>query len=325
MPTIPFLTCAKLVWPGQPHTSSPTQPRAAPRTRQESQLNFIVGLVIAVGCMLGGFAALGGHLEVLMQPFEFVIIGGSSLGIFVVANPLSTIKDCGKAIVEAITDKGPKARNFLDVLSVLHALMRELKGKSRSEVENHFENPKESEIFKAFPNLLKDGDLVTFICDYCRLIIIGSAKTHEIEALMDEEIQTLTYDRFKPVHALNAVADGLPALGIVAAVLGIIHAMGSLDQSPELLGGLIGAALVGTFAGIFLSYGVMSPVAQKIKVVRQKQLRSFVLIKQTLLAFMNGAMPQIALEHGRKTIPAAERPTIDEVESEALSLGGPKP
>jgi chemotaxis protein MotA len=284
-------------------------------------LNFIIGLVIAVGCMLGGYAALGGHLEVLMQPFELVIIAGSSLGIFVVANPLSTIKDCGKAIVEAILDKGPKGRDFLDVLSVLHALMRELKGKSRSEVENHFENPKESEIFKAYPRLLADHDLVTFICDYCRLIIIGNARTHEIEALMDEEIETLTYDRFKPVHALNAVADGLPALGIVAAVLGIIHAMGSLDQSPELLGGLIGAALVGTFAGIFLSYGVMAPVAQKIKVVRRKQLRSFVLIKQTLLAFMNGAMPQVAVEYGRKTIPSKERPSIDTVENETISGG----
>jgi chemotaxis protein MotA len=284
-------------------------------------LNFIIGLIIAVGCMLGGYAALGGHLAVLMQPFELVIIAGSSLGIFVVANPLSTIKDCGKAIVEAILDKGPKGRDFLDVLSVLHALMRELKGKSRSEVENHFENPKDSEIFKAYPCLLADHDLVTFICDYCRLIIIGNARTHEIEALMDEEIETLTYDRFKPVHALNAVADGLPALGIVAAVLGIIHAMGSLDQSPELLGGLIGAALVGTFAGIFLSYGVMAPVAQKIKVVRRKQLRSFVLIKQTLLAFMNGAMPQVAVEYGRKTIPSKERPSIDTVENETISGG----
>jgi chemotaxis protein MotA len=285
-------------------------------------LNFVIGLVIAFGCMLGGFAALGGHLEVLAQPFEFVIIGGTSLGIFVVANPLPTIRDCGAAIMEAIFDKGPKARNFLDVLSVLHALMRELKGKSRSEVENHFENPGESEIFRAFPNLLKDTDLITFICDYCRLIIIGNAKTHEIEALMDEEIQTLTYDRFKPVHALQAVADGLPALGIVAAVLGIIHAMGSLDQSPEILGGLIGAALVGTFAGIFLSYGIVSPLASKIKTVRQKQLRSFVLIKQTLLAFMNGAMPQVAVEFGRKTIPAKERPSIDTVENETIAGGG---
>jgi chemotaxis protein MotA len=286
-------------------------------------LNFVIGMVIAFGCMLGGFAALGGHLEVLVQPFEFVIIGGSSLGIFVVANPLPTIKDCGKAVMEAILDKGPKARNFLDVLSVLHALMRELKGKSRSEVENHFENPKESEIFKAFPNLLKDTDLVTFICDYCRLIIIGNARTHEIEALMDEEIQTLSYDRFKPVHALQAVADGLPALGIVAAVLGIIHAMGSLDQSPEILGGLIGAALVGTFGGIFLSYGIMAPLSSKIKLVRQKQLRMFVLIKQTLLAFMNGAMPQVAVEFGRKTIPSKERPSIDTVENETIAGGAP--
>jgi chemotaxis protein MotA len=285
-------------------------------------LNFIVGLIIAVGSMLGGYAALGGHLAVLMQPFELIIIAGSSLGIFVVANPLQTIKDCGKAIMEAILDKGPKGRDFLDILSALHALMRELKGKSRSEVENHFENPKDSEIFKAFPRLLADQDLVTFICDYCRLIIIGNAKTHEIEALMDEEIQTITYDRFKPVHALNAVADGLPALGIVAAVLGVIHAMGALDQSPELLGGLIGAALVGTFAGIFLSYGVMAPIAQKIKVVRQKQLRSFVLIKQTLLAFMNGAMPQVAVEYGRKTIPSKERPSIDTVENETIAGGG---
>ena len=286
-------------------------------------MNFVIGMVIAFGCMLGGFAALGGHLEVLVQPFEFVIIGGSSLGIFVVANPLPTIKDCGKAVMEAILDKGPKARNFLDVLSVLHALMRELKGKSRSEVENHFENPKESEIFKAFPNLLKDTDLVTFICDYCRLIIIGNARTHEIEALMDEEIQTLSYDRFKPVHALQAVADGLPALGIVAAVLGIIHAMGSLDQSPEILGGLIGAALVGTFGGIFLSYGIMAPLSSKIKLVRQKQLRMFVLIKQTLLAFMNGAMPQVAVEFGRKTIPSKERPSIDTVENETIAGGAP--
>jgi chemotaxis protein MotA len=272
--------------------------------------------------MLGGFSALGGHLEVLVQPFEFVIICGMSLGIFVVANPLPTIKDCGKAVVEAIMDKGPKSRDFLDVLGALHALMRELRGKARNEVEGHFDNPKESPIFAAFPRLLANTDLVTFICDYCRLIIIGNAKTHEIEALMDEEIQTLSYDRFKPVHALNAVGDGLPALGIVAAVLGIIHAMGALDQSPQLLGGLIGAALVGTFGGIFLSYGVAAPIAQKIKIVRQKQLRQFSLVKQTLLAFMNGAMPQVAVEFGRKTIPAHERPTIDMVESETISGGG---
>jgi chemotaxis protein MotA len=286
-------------------------------------LNFVIGLVITLGCMLGGYAAEGGHMQVLVQPFEFLIIMGASLGIFVVANPLPTIKDCGKAIAEAVLDKGPKPRDFLDVLSVLHALMRELRGKSRSEVEGHFDNPTESEIFKSYPKLLVNHEVVTFICDYCRLIIIGNAKTHEIEALMDEEIHTLTHDKMKPVHALQAIGDGLPALGIVAAVLGIIHAMGALDQSPEVLGELIGAALVGTFGGIFLSYGLMGPIASKIKVVRQKQLRPFVLIKQTLLAFMNGAMPQVAVEFGRKTIPSKERPTIDTVENETISGGAP--
>ncbi len=286
-------------------------------------MNFIIGLVIAVGSILGGYAALGGHLEVLVQPYEFLIIGGSSLGIFIVANPLATIKDTGKAVVEAVSDKVPRPRDFLDVLSAMHALMRELRGKSRGEVEGHFDNPTESEIFKGFPRLLANKDLLTFICDYGRLLVIGNAKTHEIEALMDEEIETLSHDRFKPVHALQAVADGLPALGIVAAVLGIIHAMGALDQAPEALGGLIGAALVGTFAGIFLSYAIVAPVALKIKTVRQKQLRLFTLVKQSLLAFMNGAMPQVAVEFGRKTIPSKERPTIDTVENETIA--GPAP
>ena len=284
-------------------------------------MNFVIGLVITIGGILGGYAALGGHLEVLVQPFEFVIIGGSSLGIFVVANTFATIKDCGRAFLEAVTDKVPHSRDYLDVLNVLHALMRELRAKSRGEVEGHFDNPKESEIFKGFPKLLANVDLLTFICDYGRLIIIGNAKTHEIEALMDEELETLAYDRFKPVHAYQSVADGLPALGIVAAVLGIIHAMSALDRSPEELGGLIGAALVGTFAGIFFSYAIIAPIAQKIKAVRQKQLRLFTLVKLTLLAFMNGAMPQVAVEFGRKTIPSKERPTIDTVESETTSAG----
>jgi chemotaxis protein MotA len=285
-------------------------------------LNFVIGLVISFGCMLGGYAALGGHLQTLVQPFEFLILGGSALGIFVVANPIPTIKDTGKGIVEAIAGKAPHQRDFLDLLSLLHALMREMRGKSRGEVEGHIDSPNDSAIFGAHPKILSNKLLTGFICDYCRLIIIGSARSYEIEALMDEEIQTLTYDKLKPYHALTTIADGFPALGIVAAVLGVIHAMGALDQGPEVLGGLIGAALVGTFSGIFASYGIVAPVALSIKATRQKQLRLFVLVKQTLLAYMNGAMPQIAVEFGRKTIPAKERPTIDEVETETTSGGG---
>jgi chemotaxis protein MotA len=285
-------------------------------------VTFAIGLIVTFGCMLGGFAAMGGHIMVIWQPWEYVIIVGSSLGTFFVANSMKVVKDTAKGAMEAIKEATPKPRDYLDVLGILYALMRELRSKSRTEMEVHVDNPDESAIFKAFPKVLSNKELTSFICDYCRLIIIGNARTHEIEALMDEEIQTISRDKLKAYFALVAVSEGLPALGIVAAVLGVIKAMGALDQSPEVLGHLIGAALVGTFAGIFFSYGIFGPLATKIKTVREKKLRLYVIVKQTLLAFMNGAMPQVALEHGRKTISAYERPTINEVEQETMSPGG---
>ncbi|MEF2071710.1 flagellar motor stator protein MotA [Consotaella aegiceratis] len=284
-------------------------------------MGIIIGLVVTLGCLLGGYTAMGGHLEVLVQPFEYVIILGSSLGTFLVANPMKVVKDTGKAIMEAFKNAAPKQRDYLDVLGILHQLMREMRSKSRSEVEAHVDSPQESEIFQAFPNVMKNTLMTNFICDYCRLIIIGNARPHEIESLMEEEIQTISRDTLKPKAALQEVADGLPALGIVAAVLGVIKAMGALDQSPEVLGHLIGAALVGTFAGIFFSYGVIGPIAGKVKSVREKRVRMYVIIKSTLIAYMNGAMPQVALEYGRKTISANDRPTIDQVETETIGGG----
>jgi chemotaxis protein MotA len=282
-------------------------------------LGFFIGLIVALVCMLGGFAAMGGHIAVIWQPFEFIIIIGSSLGTFIVANSMHTIKDTGKSILQAVMDRTPKQRDYLDILGVLYTLMRELRGKARNEVEEHVDNPEESTIFKSFPRVLADKELTQFICDYCRLIIIGNVRTHEIEALMDEEIQTLSREYLKPYGALTIIAEGLPALGIVAAVLGVIKALGALDQPPEVLGHLIGGALVGTFAGIFMSYGILSPLAHKVKVTRDKNCRLYIIVKQTLLAFMNGAMPQIALEHGRKTISSHDRPSIDMVENETIS------
>ncbi len=285
-------------------------------------MGIVLGLIVTLGCMLGGFMALGGKLAVIWQPWEYVIIGGASFGTFLVANPMKLVKDSGKAIGEAFKSKTPSLRDYLDVLGVLFALMREIRGKSRNEAEAHVDAPEESSIFQTFSSVLNNKELTTFICDYFRLVLIGNARSHEIEALMDEEIETMTTDTLKPYHSLVAMSEGLPALGIVAAVLGVIKAMGALDQSPEVLGELIGAALVGTFAGIFLSYAVVSPIATKVKIIRSKKLRLFVIVKQTLLAFMNGAMPQVALEYGRKTISLYERPTIDELEEETLTAGG---
>ncbi len=284
-------------------------------------MGILIGLVVTLGCVLGGFMAMGGHIEVLVQPWEFVIIVGAALGIFLVGNPMPTVKDTGKALLEAFKNSVPAEAEYLETLGVLHSLMRELKTKSRSEVEGHIDNPEESTVFQSYPIVLKNKDLTSFICDYCRLIIIGNARSHEIEALMDEEIQTIRQDKMKSYHALVSVGDGLPAIGLVAAVLGVIKAMGALNESPEVLGHLIGAALVGTFLGIFLSYGLVGPIAAKVKSVREKRNRLYIIVKQTLLAYMNGALPQVALEFGRKTISAHDRPTIDAVEQQTLNAG----
>lgn len=285
-------------------------------------MNIIIGLIVTFGCVLGGYMAMGGHLEVLAQPFELVIIGGAGLGGFIMANTMKVVKETGKALGEAFKHKVPKERHYLDTLGVLYSLMRDLRTKSRNEIEAHIDNPDESSIFQSAPTVLQNKELTAFICDYVRLIIIGNARAHEIEALMDEEIQTITHDKMKPYHALNTMGDAFPAIGIVAAVLGVIKAMGAINESPEVLGGKIAAALVGTLLGVFLSYSIVSPIIANIKSVRTKQNRLYVIVKQTLLAYMNGSVPQVALEYGRKTISAYERPSIDAVEQEMMNPGG---
>ncbi len=262
-------------------------------------MGILIGLVVTLGCVLGGFMAMGGHIEVLIQPWEVVIICGAALGSFLVANPMKVVKDTGKACMEAFKQAVPKEQDYLEVLGVLHSLMRELKSKSRSEVEAHIDNPDESTIFQAFPTVLKNHDLTHFICDYRRIIIIGNARPHEIEALMDEEIQTIRADKLKAYHALTTVSDGFPAIGIVAAVLGVVKAMGALDQSPEILGGLIRRG-----AGRHLPRHLhvllrgRAHRRQDQGAVREKKNRLYIIVKVTLLAYMNGSLPQVAIEFG---------------------------
>ncbi|MBJ7535940.1 flagellar motor stator protein MotA [Rhodomicrobium vannielii ATCC 17100] len=277
-------------------------------------MNIALGLFVTLGCMLAGYVWMGGHVAVIWQPAEYLIICGAAIGTFIVANPMKVIKDTGKGIVDALKNSEPKESDYLAVLGFLYALMREFKNKPKSEVEKHIDDPSKSSIFAKYPEVLARPDLTQFICDYARLHIMGSARPAEIEALMDEEIQTIRHDGLKPYHALHAVSEAFPALGIVAAVLGVIKAMAALDKPPEVLGELIASAMVGTFAGIFLSYAVVAPIATKLKTVREKQLHLYMLVKQTFLAFMNGAMASVAVEHGRKMISAHERPTINRVE-----------
>lgn len=282
-------------------------------------MGVLIGIILGLVATFGGFMAMGGHIDVVWQPFEYVIIGGIALGTFIIANPLSVIKDTGSAIVQGAMGTAPKRKDFIALLGLLYTLMRDMRQKPRNEVEAHIDNPSESTLFAHFPTILKDKELTQFICDYARLIIIGNAKSHEIEGLMEQEISTIKKHKTKPAGALSTVAEGLPALGICAAVLGIVKAMGAIDQSPEILGHYIGSALIGTFVGIYSSYAILGPLANKVKITREKQCAPFIIAKQTLIAFMNGALPPIALEHGRKTISGGDRPTIDEVESEVIS------
>lgn len=282
-------------------------------------MTIIIGLIVTMGCVIGSFMAMGGYVGVLAQPFEYVIICGAALGTFLVANPMSVVKDAGKGVFEALKNSVPHEKEYLQLLGLLHSLLRELKTKPKNEVEAAIDNPEEAAIFQAYPDILNDLPLRNFICDYCRLILVGNARPHEVEALMEEEIGTIRHDRLKAYSALTDVGDGLPALGIVAAVLGVVKAMGHIDESPEVLGGYIAAALVGTFVGILMSYAVVGPIASKVKVVREKQLRLYFVAKQTLIAYMNGSLPQIALEFGRKAISAYDRPSIDTVEEHAMN------
>lgn len=288
------------------------------RRGRAGYVGVVIGIIIGLGSLLGSFYGMGGHLAAIWQPFEFLMIGGIAFGAFIVANPQKVIVDGGRAVIDAVVGKTPSRDDNLALLGLLYALIRELRAKPRNEVEAHLDNPAASEIFKAFPTVLKDADLTVFICDYARLIIIGNARPHEIEALMDEEISTYRRDKLKIYHSLMAVADGLPAIGIVAAVLGIVKAMGALDQSPALLGSLIGAALIGTFTGIFASYGIINPLAHKVKATRESQARAYTVVKQSLIAFLNGALPQLAVEHGRKVISSSSRPSINDVENATL-------
>lgn len=284
-------------------------------------MSIIVGLIVTLVCMLGGFWAMGGKVMVIWQPWEYVIILGTALGAFLVANSGKTIKDCGKAVGEAFRLAAPSEDDHIELLGLLFALMREIRAKPRAEIEAIIDEAAHSPLFERSPSVVANPALVAFICDYVRLITMGNARPHEIEALMDEEIETNRHDSLKAYHALVTVGDGLPAIGIIAAVLGVVKAMGAIDQSPEILGGLIASALVGTFAGIFFSYAVVAPLAAKVKMVREKKLRLYVVAKQSLLAFMNGALPQVAIEHGRKAISEYERPSFDAVEKAMLGDG----
>lgn len=274
----------------------------------------IIGHIGVIISTLGGYAAMGGKLMVLNQPFEFVIIFGAAFMAFLTANSTHVLKSCWKDIKSIYKKDKYNKQSYLELLSMMYLVFRTARTKGWLALEQHIENPHDSEIFKKFPGFYADHHAVTFLCDYLRLISLGAEKPHEIEALMDQEIETQREGRDHTSHALQTMADGMPALGIVAAVLGVIKTMGSITEPPEVLGRLIGGALVGTFLGVWLSYGFVAPIASAVKERNDSELKYYLCMKTCILAFLQGAAPQVAIEFGRKILMHDTQPTFLEVE-----------
>ncbi|GER08586.1 flagellar motor stator protein MotA [Iodidimonas muriae] len=281
-------------------------------------MNMIIGAVVVLASVLGGFAALGGHVELLWQPFEILIIAGSAFGAFIIGNPRRVVKDTGKALMGLAKNSKYSREDYVELLSLQFALFKQAKAKGMMSLERDIDDPFSSELFNNFPGVLRNERGVLFITDYLRLISLGSERAHELEALMNEEMETMQREQSQAPKAMHRVAESLPALGIVAAVLGVIKAMGAINQPPEILGGLIAGALVGTFMGVMLSYGFASPVAVVIKTQREEDLNYFTCIKAGLLAYLNGYAPQICVEYARKVLFTEIRPSFYEVEKATM-------
>src|SRR5260221_8400447 len=257
---------------------------------------FIIGSVVVLVSVVGGYMANGGHMAVLWQPFEFLIIVGAAVGGFIISNRKPVLSGAGKAIAALLKAEKYDKNAYLELLSLLYAVFKLSKTKGALALEQHVEKPDESTLFAQYPKFYADHHAVVFLCDYLRLLTLGTDNHHEMEALMDEEIETHHEENATIAASIQTIADALPALGIVAAVLGVIHTMGSISEPPEVLGHLIGGALVGTFCGILLAYGFAGPIAAAVKARFEAESKSFVCIKARILAYIHSSGPAVALE-----------------------------
>lgn len=274
----------------------------------------VIGFTIVLVAVFGSFVGLGGHLGALYQPLELTLIGGGAFGAFLAANSAKSIKLVGQSIPIALKGTPYNKATYMELMALLYTLLAKARREGLMAIESHIEDPASSPIFSDFPLVKKDPKMMEFITDYLRIMISGNMSAFEIETLMDEDIETYRHEREVPAHALQGVADGLPAFGIVAAVLGVIKALAAVDQPPAILGDLISKAMVGTFLGILLAYGFVGPLGSRVERCSSESMKVLECIKITLLASMNGYPPQLAVEFGRKVLNSAVRPTFQEME-----------
>jgi len=280
----------------------------------------IIGIVVTTLSVIGGYALNGGHMGVLFQPLEWLIIFGAAVGALLLGNPKLIIM--GVVGNFAMVFKGPhhSRESFTELLSMLYSVFKLAKTKGDLALESHVEKPDESPLFAKFPGFNGDHHVRTFLCDYLRLLTLGTSNAHELEVVIDGELEAHHKFYHEVAHAVNLMADAMPALGIVAAVLGVIHTMGSITEPPEVLGHLIGAALVGTFSGVLLSYALFAPISRNMQLCFDSDGYYHAVIKAGLLAHMQGYAPQVSIEFARKILPDELRPTFQELEETVTNL-----
>jgi len=260
------------------------------------------------------FALEGGHLAVLFQPLEFLMIMGCAIGAFLCGNSMKAINATLKALPSLFKKSKYTQDLYMELMSLLYELLVIIRRDGIMAIEDDIDNPPTSLVFSKYTNVLEDQHMINFITDYLRLMLSGKMEVFQIEALMDEEIETHREEGLVPVQCISKMGDGMPAFGIVAAVMGVVNTMGSIGKPPAELGHLIGAALVGTFLGILISYGFVGPLSSVLEQNQSESSKSLNCIKATLLASLNGYPPSVAVEFGRKVLFSTERPSCRELE-----------
>ena len=274
----------------------------------------IIGILVVFGAVLGGFLMEKGHLAVLVQPAELLIIAGAATGTLLVANPPHILKGILGGLKGVLTGSKFNKQRYLNLLKMMYQFLNKVRKEGLLSVENDVEKPATSTLFKAFPEFLADHHALAFVCDTLRMAITGGVDPFDMDQMMELDMEVHHQELAQPVAALTTMADALPGLGIVAAVLGVVITMGALGGPPEAIGHKVAAALVGTFLGILLCYGVAGPLSSNMAKAAEEHNDYLHVLRVLLLAFLKGSAPMIAIELGRRAIPARIRPGFDEME-----------
>ena len=281
----------------------------------------IVGAIVVVVGVIGGYLMEHGNVSVLFQPAELVIIGGAALGSFLISSPRKVVSSVVRNIPTIFRSRSNGKGSYIELLCLMYQVFSKIRKEGLISIEADIENPGQSALFRKYPQVLRDRNALNFICDNLKVIITTSIPPHELDGLLDLEIETGHHEAMVPSHALSKIADALPGLGIVAAVLGVVLTMGKIDQPPAVLGHSIGAALVGTFLGILACYGFVGPMAANLEYKAKEEETYFQVIKLALVAFVGGSAPQIAVEFGRRAIPGDVKPSFSELEKAIRAAG----